>query len=134
MKLPDRKVTFGLIVGTRGFFNPRLAQEGRAQMEAQLKRLGYDCVILPAEATKHGAIESRADAQKCAKLFQSRREEIDGIIVVLPNFGDELGVVPPPIVGPHLQKRLRAPRGHGPHALCRSAGGGRVQVPPMGSL
>ena len=62
-------------------------------MEAQLKRLGYDHVILPAEATKHGAIESRADAQKCAKLFQSRREEIDGVIVVLPNFGDELGVV-----------------------------------------
>jgi len=93
VKSLDRKVTFGLIVGTRGFFNPQLAQEGRAQAEAQLKRLGYDRVILPAEATKHGAIETLADAQKCAKLFQSRREDIDGIIVVLPNFGDELGVV-----------------------------------------
>jgi len=93
VKSLDKRVTFGLIVGTRGFFNPRLAQEGRAQVQAQLKRQGYDGVILPAEATKHGAVETLADAQKCAKLFQSRREDIDGIVVVLPNFGDELGVV-----------------------------------------
>jgi L-fucose isomerase-like protein len=89
----EKKITFGVIVGTRGFFNPKLAQEGRAQLKAQLKVLGYNHVILPAGATEHGAIETYAHAQKCAQLFESRRNDIDGIIVILPNFGDELGVV-----------------------------------------
>jgi L-fucose isomerase-like protein len=93
MKMIDKKITFGVIVGTRGFFNPELAQQGRAQLEAQLKALGYDHVILPADATEHGAVETYAHARKCAQLFESHRADIDGVIVVLPNFGDELGVV-----------------------------------------
>jgi L-fucose isomerase-like protein len=93
MKMIEKKITFGVIVGTRGFFNPQLAQEGRRQLIKQLKKLGYNHVILPAEATEHGAIETYAHAKKCARLFESHREEIDGVIVVLPNFGDELGVV-----------------------------------------
>ncbi len=93
MKTIEKNITFGVIVGTRGFFNPKLAQQGRVQLETQLADLGYDQVILPAEATEHGAIETLAHAQKCAKLFDSRRQDIDGVIVVLPNFGDELGVV-----------------------------------------
>ena len=88
-----KKVTFGIVVGTRGFFNPKLAQEGRKQILAKVKAQGYSHVILPKTATAHGAIETRADAKKCAELFQQHRDRIDGIIVVLPNFGDELGVV-----------------------------------------
>lgn len=89
----DKAVTFGLIVGTRGFFNPQLAREGRRQLLSKLDALGYSCVILPENATAHGAIETLADARKCAELFGTHRDRIDGIIVVLPNFGDELGVV-----------------------------------------
>ncbi len=93
MKPPDRKVTFGLIVGTRGFFNPRLAQEGRRQLLAKLDALGCSHVIVPENATAYGAVETLADARKCAELFHAHRDHIDGIIVTLPNFGDELGVV-----------------------------------------
>ena len=89
----EKQLSFGLIVGTRGFFNPKLAQEGRAQLLKKLDSLGYSYVILPESATPNGAIEKLADARKCAKLFKENREQIDGIIVVLPNFGDELGVV-----------------------------------------
>ena len=88
-----KKISFGLIVGTRGFFNPELAREGRKQLVKKLNSLGYPYVILPDDATANGAIESLADARKCARLFQENREHIDGIIVVLPNFGDELGIV-----------------------------------------
>lgn len=93
MKILDKKMTFGVIVGTRGFFNPRLAVEGRREVLAKLSALGYSHVILPAKATAHQAVETRADAKKCAALFQEHRDRIDGIIVVLPNFGDELGIV-----------------------------------------
>ncbi|UCD51057.1 MAG: hypothetical protein JSW27_00180 [Phycisphaerales bacterium] len=93
MSVLRKKVTFGVIVGTRGFFNSRLAQEGRRQVLARLKAQGHAHVILPKTATSHGAIETRADAKKCAALFRQQRDRIDGVIVVLPNFGDELGVV-----------------------------------------
>jgi len=93
MNIMKKKLAFGLIVGTRGFFNPKLAQEGRRQLLAKLESLGYLCVILPEGATAHGAIETLGDARKCAELFKANRDVIDGVIVVLPNFGDELGVI-----------------------------------------
>lgn len=89
----QKKLSFGLIVGTRGIFNPKLAQEGRKQLLKKLDSLDYSYVILPKNATPNGAIETLADAHKCAELFKHEQDQIDGVIVVLPNFGDELGVV-----------------------------------------
>jgi L-fucose isomerase-like protein len=93
MKITEKKITFGLIVGTRGFFNSALAVDGRKDLIALMEKLGYNYVILPPDATPTGAIETIDDARKCAKLFNEKRDEIDGIIVSLPNFGDELGIV-----------------------------------------
>ncbi len=91
--MPKTKTTFGIIVGTRGFFNPKLAAEGRKEILAVLDKLGFEAVILPADQTPNGAVETLQDARKYADLFQERRKDIDGIVVILPNFGDELGVV-----------------------------------------
>ena len=66
MKWLDRQMTFGVIVGTRGFFNPQLAVEGRRQLLGKLDNLGYSYVILPEKATTHQAVETRAEAKKCA--------------------------------------------------------------------
>jgi len=93
MQTNEKKITFGLVVGTRGFFNSELAVEGRKSLIAQIEKLGFNYVILPVEATPTGAIETLEDAKKCATLFNEKRYEIDGIIVSLPNFGDELGIV-----------------------------------------
>ena len=88
-----KRLTFGVIVGTRNIFNFELAREGRTQILAKLEKLGYDTVILPSDATPTAAVETLQDAHKCAELFSKNRHKIDGIIVVLPNFGDELGIV-----------------------------------------
>ena len=48
--------------------------------------------MLSPEETKLGGVETHADARKCAELFRRHRDEIDGVLVVLPNFGDEKGV------------------------------------------
>lgn len=85
--------TFGIIVGTRGFFNPKLAEEGRKNLLSFLDKKGYKYVIVGENDTPHGAIETYEDAEICAKLFRENHEIIDGVIVSLPNFGDELGVV-----------------------------------------
>lgn len=89
----EKETTFGVIVATRGFFNPAHAKGARQDIIKRLDDLGYKYHILPAEATEHGAIETLADAKKCAEFFRARADEIDGILVINPNFGDEQGVV-----------------------------------------
>ncbi len=86
-------LTFGLIVGTRGCFSSDLARAGREQLLAAVARAGHRSVILPPDATPTGAIETLADARKCADLFNLHRAELDGVIISLPNFGDELGII-----------------------------------------
>ena len=93
MRIMDKTPTLGLIVGTRGFFNSELAVSVRARLLATLEARGYDYVITPEEATPCGAIETREHAKLCAELFTKNADAIDGIVVVLPNFGDELGIV-----------------------------------------
>src|SRR5579862_3506364 len=89
---PNRRVTFAVVVGNRGFFPGHLARTGREEILRALEEEGYDAVILGAEDTKYGAVESRDEAKACAALFRANRDKIDGIIVTLPNFGDERGV------------------------------------------
>lgn len=88
-----QKLTFGVIVATRNIFNIKLAQDGRKKILAELEKLDFEVIILPADATPSGAVETLQDARKCAELFSQHRNKIDGIIVTLPNFGDELGVI-----------------------------------------
>ncbi len=87
-----KKVTFGVIVGNRGFFPDVLAKEGRKDILRVLRESGYGAVALPTTETKYGAVETFEEAAKCAALFASKADKIDGIIVSLPNFGDEKGV------------------------------------------
>jgi len=89
----EKTPCFGLIVGTRGFFNAQLAVGVRAKLLEILKEKGYEYVITPEDATPCGAIETREHAKLCADLFKKNADKIDGVIIVLPNFGDELGIV-----------------------------------------
>jgi L-fucose isomerase-like protein len=84
--------TLGIIVGNRGFFPDHLSESGRGEILQVFNRLGIAPVILPVSATKGGTVESVEDAEKCADLFRQQADKIDGILVTLPNFGDERGV------------------------------------------
>ncbi|WP_427366640.1 L-fucose/L-arabinose isomerase family protein [Candidatus Caldatribacterium saccharofermentans] len=84
--------TLGVIVGNRGFFPDELAREGREKVLAVLEDMGFDVVTLSPGDTKFGTVETFEDAEKCARLFDQYRKDISGIIVTLPNFGDEKGV------------------------------------------
>jgi len=86
------KITLGVIVGNRDFFPDRLVTEGRQDILAVLDEFGIGSVILDEDATKLGGVETWEHAKKCAALFREHRDRIDGILVVLPNFGDEKGV------------------------------------------
>lgn len=86
------KMTLAVIVGNRDFFPDRLVSEGRADILRLFEEMGIEAVILDEEATKLGAVETWQHARLCADLFRSQRDRIDGVLVCLPNFGDEKGV------------------------------------------
>ena len=87
-----KQMTMGIVVGNRGFFPSHLATSGRLEMIAALEAAGIKPIVLTPEETAHGAVETYEDAKKCAALFKKHAAEIDGIIITLPNFGEERGL------------------------------------------
>jgi L-fucose isomerase-like protein len=85
-------MTMALIVGNRGFFPDQLAKSGRGEMIGVLQAAGLDVVVLGPEQSKHGAVETHEEAKRCAQLFRANVDRIDGVIVTLPNFGDERAI------------------------------------------
>src|SRR6201990_894486 len=88
-----KQMTFGVIVGNRGFFPDHLAKTGREEMLRVLETAGIRTISLTPEQSKFGAVETPTEARLCADLFRKHRDEIDGVIVTLPNFGEERGIV-----------------------------------------
>ena len=91
-KLNARPVTLAVIVGTRAFFPAHLALSGRKTILEVLEQAGIKAILPPEDATNMGAIESLAEARLAADLFRQHRDEIDGVLVTLPNFGDERAI------------------------------------------
>jgi L-fucose isomerase-like protein len=90
MKNPDSSL--GVIFGNRDFFPDKLVAEARADLVKLFQELGIGAVMLGTDASKLGGVETHADARKCVDLFRQHRDRILGVLVVLPNFGDEKGV------------------------------------------
>jgi L-fucose isomerase-like protein len=84
--------TFGVIVTNRNFFADHLVVDGRSKILSRLAELGINTIIVDEATTPLGAVETWSDSQKCGDLFRRHRDEIDGILVSLPNFGNEQGV------------------------------------------
>ena len=84
--------TLGVIVGNRGFFPSELCEEGRKSVLKVLQEEGLGAIVLSPEDTPYGSVETYEQAKKCAALFKAHEQEIDGILVTLPNFGDERGI------------------------------------------
>jgi L-fucose isomerase-like protein len=84
--------TIGVIVSNRDFFPDVLVSEARQELLALLKSMDIEAVILDSNETKLGGVETHSDAVRCAELFRAHASRIDGVLVELPNFGDERGV------------------------------------------
>ena len=90
--MSHKPMTMGIIIGNRGFFPDHLAKTGREEMMRAIEKAGMECVVLGPEQSKHGAVETREEAKRCAALFQQNRDRLDGVIVALPNFGEERAI------------------------------------------
>jgi L-fucose isomerase-like protein len=88
-----QKTTFALFFGNRGFFPASLQSSARREMKRVLNRLGHDVLMLDARATRYGAVETPAEGARYAEFLRAHRGEFGGVILCLPNFGDETGAV-----------------------------------------
>jgi L-fucose isomerase-like protein len=86
------RTVLGVIIGNRDFFPDKLVAEARADLVTLFAELGVDAVMLDPAETKLGGVETHSDARKCADLFRKNRDRLSGVLVCLPNFGDEKGV------------------------------------------
>lgn len=86
------KNKFGIIVSTRSFFPSHLVKTAREDIARVMAEMGYEYVMVGENDTKHGAVLTFDEAKVCAELFKKHREEIGGIVVVMPNFCEELGI------------------------------------------
>lgn len=84
--------TFGVLITTRAFFPGFLALDAREIVLRRLEKMGHRAILVGENDTRYGAIENADDAKKCAELFKAHRDEIEGVLVILPNFGDEVAV------------------------------------------
>lgn len=85
-------ISLGVIIGNRDFFPDRLVAEARVEIIETLQKLNIRPILLDELDSKLGGVETFHEAQKCARLFKQHADEIAGVLVVLPNFGDEKGV------------------------------------------
>ncbi|NLX98734.1 MAG: hypothetical protein GXY83_21455 [Rhodopirellula sp.] len=85
------KTTFALFFGNRGFFPASLLESARGELTEILGRLGHKTIVMDASATRHGAVETPDEGEKYANFLRQHRGQFGGIVLCLPNFGDETG-------------------------------------------
>ncbi|MCB0450047.1 MAG: L-fucose/L-arabinose isomerase family protein [Confluentibacter sp.] len=90
--MSKKSLSIGIIIGNRDFFPDSLVEKARTEIIEVFSKLNLKPILLETTDTKLGGVETYKDSQKCAELFKKHREELAGILVLLPNFGDERGV------------------------------------------
>lgn len=87
----SRKTTFAIFFGNRGFFPATVLAEARAELPKILKNMGHEILVMDARATRNGAVEKPEEGRKYANFLKENRGKFGGVILCLPNFGDETG-------------------------------------------
>ena len=88
-----KKTTFALFFGNRGFFPASLQASARQELTAALTKLGHKTIVLNKTATRNGAVETPAEGALYAEFLRKNYGKFGGVILCLPNFGDETGAV-----------------------------------------
>lgn len=87
------KSKFALFFGNRGNFPASLQAEARKELPKVLEAAGHEVIMLDEELTRYGAIETHREGKLYADFLYHNRGNFDGVILSLPNFGDENGAV-----------------------------------------
>ena len=89
----NKKQTFALYFGNRGFFPETLIASARDEVSKAVENAGFNFIVPPADMTRFGAVEGKDEGLIYADWLKRHEGEFDGIIMSLPNFSDENGAV-----------------------------------------
>ncbi len=84
---------FALFFGNRGFFPEHLISSARKEVASAVEELGHEYICLKEDATRYGAVETAAEGRTYSGFLKENEGDYDGVILCLPNFGDENGAV-----------------------------------------
>ena len=88
-----KKTTFAIFFGNRGFFPASLIADARSELRSSLNALGHEVLMLEDGETRYGAVETPQEGEIYANFLRANRGKFGGVVVCLPNFGDETGAV-----------------------------------------
>lgn len=91
--MKNTKSTFALYFGNRGFFPESLIAKAREELSETLEKLGFNSLMMDSNLTRFGAVESPEEGRKYAKFLEDHKGKFNGVILCLPNFGDETGAI-----------------------------------------
>ena len=86
-------LTFAVLFGNRGFFPASLIASARNEVSETLQKLGHRALMMDETATHYGAVETLEEGRQFAQFLDENRNDLDGVILTLPNFGDENGAI-----------------------------------------
>ena len=88
------KMVFALYFANRGFFPESLIAGAREELTRAVEQAGHGWIAMDPSLTKNGAIETADEGRRYARFLKEHEGQFDGVILCLPNFGDENGAVP----------------------------------------
>lgn len=88
-----KKITFAILFGNRGFFPSESISEARISMIKAINDAGYETCLLNPGKTRFDAIETIQEGKIFSQFLKENEENIDGLIISMPNFSDENGIL-----------------------------------------
>lgn len=82
-----KKLRFAVLFGNRGFFPGEIVAEARKEMSEAIIKGGFEPLMMDESLTRFGAVESIAEGKLFAAFLAEQKP--DGVVICLPNFGDE---------------------------------------------
>jgi L-fucose isomerase-like protein len=81
-----------LLVSNRGFFPSSVIKIAQQEMKSAIERSGNECLEIDVKETNYGAVETTDEGIRYANFLAKHRNKYSGVIICLPNFGDENGI------------------------------------------
>ena len=81
-----------LLVANRGFFPSSVIESAYDEMRQAAARAGVELLEIEKDRVKYGAVETTQEGMVYHDFLEEHHGEYDGVIISLPNFGDENGI------------------------------------------
>ena len=81
-----------LLVANRGFFPSSVIEATYDDMHAAAHRAGVELIEIEPGKVKYNAVETTQEGMVYHDFLEAHHGEYDGVIISLPNFGDENGI------------------------------------------